>query len=207
MMFVPAGVKVHLALGYTDMRKGMDGLAMLVQDTLKKDPFSGHLFAFRGKKASILKVLFWDGNGLCLFTKRIDQGGSVWPVMAGYDGSITLTPAQLAMLIEGIDWRAPERIWKPAIAGSSAKTSTELSCDSSTNQRVRVPSDMQHDLTNLPSDPELLQHLVRDIAAAIGHRDTEIKRLKSIIKQLQRMQFGRSSERIDPDQLALVLRT
>ncbi|WP_409997980.1 IS66 family insertion sequence element accessory protein TnpB [Bradyrhizobium sp. SZCCHNS3002] len=50
MMFVPAGVKVHLALGYTDMRKGMDGLAMLVQDTLKKDPFSGHLLAFRGKK-------------------------------------------------------------------------------------------------------------------------------------------------------------
>jgi transposase len=90
-------VKVHLALGYTDMRKGMDGLAILVQDPLKKDPFSGHLFAFRGKKVSILKVLFWDGNGLCLFTKRIDQGSFVWPVMAGYDGSITLTPAQFAM--------------------------------------------------------------------------------------------------------------
>ncbi|WP_376698602.1 IS66 family insertion sequence element accessory protein TnpB [Bradyrhizobium aeschynomenes] len=87
------------------------------KDTLKKDPFSGALFAFRSKKASILKVLFWDGNGLCLFTKRIDQGGFVWPAMAGYDGSITLTPAQLAMLIEGIGWRAPERVWKPAIAG------------------------------------------------------------------------------------------
>ncbi|MGJ4951476.1 IS66 family insertion sequence element accessory protein TnpB [Bradyrhizobium sp. HKCCYLS20291] len=73
----------------------------LVQDTLKKDPFSGNLFAFRGKKASILKVLFLDGNGLCLFTKRIDQGGFVWPVMAGYNGAITLTPAQLAMLLEG----------------------------------------------------------------------------------------------------------
>jgi transposase len=59
MMIVPAGVKVHLALGYTDMRKGMDGLAMLVQETLKKDPFSGHLFAFRGKRAQIVKVLFW----------------------------------------------------------------------------------------------------------------------------------------------------
>jgi transposase len=74
MMIVPAGVKVHLALGYTDMRKGLDGLAMLVQQTLKQDPFSGHLFAFRGKKASMLKILFWDGNGLCLFTKRLDQG-------------------------------------------------------------------------------------------------------------------------------------
>ncbi|WP_410051248.1 IS66 family insertion sequence element accessory protein TnpB [Bradyrhizobium sp. SZCCHNR1011] len=116
-MFVPAGVKVHLALGYTDIRKGMDGLAMLAQDTLKKDPFSGHLFAFRGKKASIPKVLFSDGNGLCLFTKRIDQGDLMWPAMAGYDGPIALTPAQLAMLIEGIGWRAPERVWKPAITG------------------------------------------------------------------------------------------
>ena len=117
MMIVPAGVKVHLALGYTDMRKGLDGLAMLVQQRLKQDPFSGHLFAFRGKKASMLKILFCDGNGLCLFTKRLDQGAFVWPTMAGYDGSITLMPAQLAMLIEGIDWRAPERVWKPVLAG------------------------------------------------------------------------------------------
>ena len=106
MMIVPAGVKVHLALGYTDMRKGMDGLAMLVQETLKKDPFSGHLFAFRGKRAQIVKVLFWDGNGLCLFTKRLDRGGFVWPRMTGYEGSITLSPAQLAMLSEGV-WRCP----------------------------------------------------------------------------------------------------
>jgi transposase len=107
MMIVPAGVKVHLALGYTDMRKGMHGLAMLVQETLKKDAFSGHLFAFRGKRARIIKILFWDGNRLCLFTKRIDQGGFVWPRMVGHEGSIALSPAQLAMLIEGIDWRAP----------------------------------------------------------------------------------------------------
>ena len=117
MMIVPAGVKVHLALGYTDMRKGMDGLATLVQETLKKDPFCGHLFAFRGKRTSILKILFWDGNGLCLFSKRLDQGGFVWPMMSEPGGTITLTPAQLAMLIEGIDWRTPERVWRPAIAG------------------------------------------------------------------------------------------
>ncbi|UFZ08070.1 IS66 family insertion sequence element accessory protein TnpB [Bradyrhizobium ontarionense] len=117
MMIVPAGVKVHLALGYTDMRKGMDGLTMLVQDTLKTDPFSGHLFAFRGKQASMLKIRFWDGNGLCLFTKRIDRGGFVWPRVSDAEGTVTLSLAQLAMLIEGIDWRAPERVWKPAIAG------------------------------------------------------------------------------------------
>jgi transposase len=64
-----------------------------------------------------LKILFWDGNRLCLFTKRLDHASFVWPVMAGFDGSITLTPAQLAMLIEGIDWRAPERVWRPALAG------------------------------------------------------------------------------------------
>ena len=71
MLIVPAGAKVRLALGHTDLRKGMDGLAM-VREALKKDPFSGHLFAFHGKNASMLKILFWDGNGLCLFTKRID---------------------------------------------------------------------------------------------------------------------------------------
>jgi transposase len=75
MMVVPAGVKVRLALVYTDIRKGLDGLATLVQEVLKKDPFTGHLFAFRGRHASTIKVLFWDGNRLCLFTKRTDQGG------------------------------------------------------------------------------------------------------------------------------------
>ncbi|CCG42829.1 IS66 family insertion sequence element accessory protein TnpB [Magnetospirillum molischianum] len=117
MMIVPAGVKVHLALGHTDMRKGMDGLAVLVQEHLKKDPFSGHLFAFRGRKADTLKILFWDGNGLCLFTKRIDRGRFVWPRMQDPGSTLTLSPAQLAMLIEGIDWRSPERTWRPSLAG------------------------------------------------------------------------------------------
>ncbi|MDW6022167.1 IS66 family insertion sequence element accessory protein TnpB [Mesorhizobium sp. BAC0120] len=117
MIVVPAGVKVHLALGYTDMRKGLDGLATLIQEQLKKDPFSGHLFVFRGKNASLLKVLFWDGTGLCLFTKRIDHGRFVWPRLAEPGGTVMLTPAQLAMLIEGIDWRAPERFWRPMLAG------------------------------------------------------------------------------------------
>ena len=69
MILVPAGVKVHIALGVTDMRKGLDGLAMLVQEVLEQDPFSGHLFAFRGRKANLIKIVYWDGTGLCLFTK------------------------------------------------------------------------------------------------------------------------------------------
>ncbi len=66
MMMAPPGVKVHLALGVTDMRKGIDGLAMVVQSILKQDPFCGHLFAFRGRKANLMKILFWDGTGLCV---------------------------------------------------------------------------------------------------------------------------------------------
>lgn len=117
MMIVPAGVRVHVALGHTDMRKGLDGLAMLVQQVLTKDPFCGHLFAFRGKKADLIKILFWDGNGLCLFTKRLQRGRFVWPATIAPGATVALTPAQLSMLIEGIDWRAPERTWRPAVAG------------------------------------------------------------------------------------------
>jgi transposase len=116
MMIVPAGVKVHLALGTTDMRKGIHGLTVLVQQALKSDPFSGHLFAFRGKKASLIKILFWDGNGLCLFTKVLDQGQFIWPRISEQGGTVTLSAAQLAMLIEGIDWRSPERTWRPEVA-------------------------------------------------------------------------------------------
>ncbi|WP_339635108.1 IS66 family insertion sequence element accessory protein TnpB [uncultured Sneathiella sp.] len=117
MMMLPSGVRVHIAIGVTDMRKGLDGLAMLVQGVLAEDPFSGHLFAFRGRKANLIKIIYWDGNGLCLFTKRLDQGGFVWPQADDPGGKIVLSSAQLSMLIEGIDWRAPERIWRPEKAG------------------------------------------------------------------------------------------
>lgn len=117
MMIIPSNVKVHVALGATDMRKGLDGLATMAQEVLRKDPFSGHVFAFRGARANLIKLLFWDGTGLCLFTKRIDRGYFVWPRMSSPGGSIPLSPAQLAMLLEGIDWRYPERVWRPAKAG------------------------------------------------------------------------------------------
>jgi transposase len=112
MMLLPAGVKVHLAFGYTDMRKGIDGLAMLVQGVLRQDPFSGHLFVFRGRKANLIKIVFWDGTGLCLFTKRLEQGVFLWPSNVEPGGTLALNSEQLSMLIEGIDWRAPERRWR-----------------------------------------------------------------------------------------------
>ncbi len=114
---LPPGVKVHLAFGYTDMRKGIDGLTMLVQGLLRQDPFSGHLFLFRGRKANLIKIVFWDGTGLCLFTKRLEQGVFLWPSNAKPGGTLALTSSQLSMLIEGVDWRAPDNRWRPVVAG------------------------------------------------------------------------------------------
>lgn len=118
MLSVPAGVRIYLALGPTDMRKGFDGLALLVQEVLRQDPFGGHLFLFRGKRADRVKLLYYDQNGLCLFAKRLDQGRFTWPSTADAPGgAVTLTPAQLSMLLEGLEWRAPVRSWVPATAG------------------------------------------------------------------------------------------
>jgi transposase len=109
------GVRIWLAGGLTDMRRGFDGLAALVQQQLGKDPFSGQLFIFRGRRGHLLKVLFWDGQGLVLWAKRLERGRFVWP--QAKDGVVSLTPAQLAMLTEGIDWRMPARTWRPEMAG------------------------------------------------------------------------------------------
>ena len=102
MTLLPPGVKVHLALGYVDMRKGIDGLAMLVQGVLRQDPFTGHLFVFRGRtRANLIKIVFWDGTGLCLFTKRLEYGVFLWPPSAEPGETLSLTSAQLSLLIEG----------------------------------------------------------------------------------------------------------
>ena len=99
MIAIPPGVRVYLALSATNMRKGLDGLSMLAQTTLAQDPFSGHLFVFRGKRGDLLKILYWDGQGFCLFAKRLEKGRFVWAQTK--DGCVTLTPAQLSMLLEG----------------------------------------------------------------------------------------------------------
>lgn len=118
MLTVPAGIRVFLALGSTDMRKGYDGLAVLVQDTLQQNPFSGHLFLFRGRRGDRIKILYYDQNGMCLFAKRLDQGKFTWPsTREAPGGTVTLTPAQLSMLLEGLEWRAPVRTWEPVVAG------------------------------------------------------------------------------------------
>jgi transposase len=115
MIGLPAGVKVFLACGATDMRKGLDSLAVQVQTILQQDPFSGHVFVFRGRRGDLIKALYWDTQGLCLFMKRLEKGRFIWPSPA--DGVAHLSAAQLAMLLEGIDWRAPRRTWRPELAG------------------------------------------------------------------------------------------
>ncbi|CDS48284.1 Mobile element protein [Polaromonas sp. CG9_12] len=96
------------------MRRGFDGLAALAQSALDQEPFSGHVFVFRGRRGDIVKLLWWDGQGMCLFAKRLEKGRFIWP--QAQSGSVSLTPAQLSMLLEGIDWRMPVRSWQPTLA-------------------------------------------------------------------------------------------
>jgi transposase len=111
MISLPGGTRIWLAAGVTDMRRGFDGLAAIVQEKLTADPFAGHVFVFRGRRGDLVKLLWWDGDGFCLFAKRLERGRFIWPQAA--DGSVHLTKAQLSMLLEGIDWRRPERTWHP----------------------------------------------------------------------------------------------
>ena len=103
MMPMAPGTKVFLACKPVDMRKGLDGLSAQVSAVIKMDPFCGHLFVFRGKRGDYVKVLHWDGSGLCLYAKRLEKGRFVWPPIL--DEQLHLSAAQLALLIEGIDWR------------------------------------------------------------------------------------------------------
>jgi transposase len=114
MIALPAGTRVWLAAGVTDMRKGMDGLAALVQTTLAQNPFSGRLFVFRGRRGDLVKLLWFDGDGMCLLAKRLERGRFVWP--QAQSETVSLSAAQLSMLLEGIDWRHPVKTWAPELA-------------------------------------------------------------------------------------------
>jgi transposase len=116
MIALPPGVRVYLACGVTDMRKGMAGLAMLVQQGLAEDPFSGALYAFRGRRAGLIKLLWHDGIGLCMRTKKLEQGQFIWPSTSS-GGRIALTSSQLTALLDGCEWRAPVARRRPELAG------------------------------------------------------------------------------------------
>ena len=115
MIPVPSGVRVWLAAGVTDMRRGMNSLALQVQEALRHDPHAGDLFVFRGRRGNLIKVLWHDGLGFSLYAKRLERGRFLWPSPA--DGVVAITSAQLGYLLEGIDWRNPQRTWRPLAAG------------------------------------------------------------------------------------------
>jgi transposase len=115
MIPVPSNTRVWLAAGVTDMRRGFNTLAAQAEQVLAEDPYSGHLFVFRGRQGDLLKIIWWDSQGACLFTKRLERGRFVWP--AAKEGKVSLSPSQLSMLLEGIDWRTPQKTWRPLVAG------------------------------------------------------------------------------------------
>lgn len=100
---LPPSTKIYLSLAPCDMRKGFDGLSAQVRNILQLDPFSGAVFLFRGKRGDRLKALVWDGSGLCLYAKRLERGKFVWP--RSHEGALRLSAAQLAMLLEGLNWK------------------------------------------------------------------------------------------------------
>lgn len=115
MIAIPSSVRVWLAAGHTDMRRGMQGLALQVQEGLQRDPHAGDLFVFRGKRGDLVKILWHDGLGLSLYAKRLDRGRFIWPAVR--EGAVSLTAAQLGYMLEGIDWRNPQHTWRPQAAG------------------------------------------------------------------------------------------
>ncbi|MER8444725.1 IS66 family insertion sequence element accessory protein TnpB [Mesorhizobium sp. M1066] len=103
-MIGPTGaVKVMVAMKPVDFRKGAEGLAALVRETMGADPFSGAVYVFRAKRMDRIKLIFWDGTGVCLYAKRLEDGEFRWPKV--HDGVMRLTAAQLSALLEGLDWR------------------------------------------------------------------------------------------------------
>jgi transposase len=112
---IPSGARVWIAMGHTDMRRGMQGPALMVQQHLGRDPFAGDLWVFRGRTGSLIKIVWHDGIGMSLYAKRIEKGRFIWP--SAKDGVVSLTQAQLACLLDGIDWRNPQYSWRPQSAG------------------------------------------------------------------------------------------
>ena len=116
MIAFPAGTKVWIAGGVTDMRKGMNTLALQVQQGLGRDPHAGELFCFRGRKGDLVKILWHDGVGMSLYMKRLEAGKFIWP-SSGSGEAVQISAAQVGYLLDGIDWRNPRWTQRPTKAG------------------------------------------------------------------------------------------
>jgi transposase len=111
---IPANTRIWIVAGVTDMRRGLTGLSAMVQTVLEQNPLGGDVYVFRGRRGDLVKLIWHDGDGLCLFQKRLDRGRFVWP--QAESGTVSLSRAQLSMLCEGIDWRRPARTFAPPMA-------------------------------------------------------------------------------------------
>jgi len=100
MIPVPSGVRVWLAVGHTDMRRGMNSLAVQVQERLGRDPHAGDLYVFRGKRGHLIKILWHAGIGMSLYAKRLERGRFIWP--SPTDGTVAITAAQMAYMLDGM---------------------------------------------------------------------------------------------------------
>jgi len=114
MIMPGAGIKVLVATRPVDFRRQADGLAALVQEALRENPYSGAIYVFRAKRTNRVKLLWWDGTGICMLTKRLENGQFRWPAIA--DGTMPLTRDQLSILLEGLEWRhtPPREIVRPS---------------------------------------------------------------------------------------------
>lgn len=108
---IPSGARVFLRSGAVDFRKGPEGLVSLVRDS-GADPFNGALYVFRAKRADRIKIVWWDGSGLCLFAKRLERSHFCWPTPGSFE--IRLSHAQLATLVEGLDWKRVRAVDVPS---------------------------------------------------------------------------------------------
>lgn len=115
MIPISSEVRIWLATGKTDMRKGMNSLALLVQEGFGRDPNAGDLFVFRGLRGDKIKMIWHDGLGMSLYIKRLERGSFIWPTAA--NGVVSITAAQLSYMLSGIDWRNPVYTFRPALAG------------------------------------------------------------------------------------------
>ncbi len=115
MIPVPSNVRVWLSVGRTDMRRGMTGLALQVQEALGRGPHTGDLYVFRGARGDLIKILWHDGVGMSLYAKRLEKSRFIWPSAA--DGVVGISASQLAYMLDGIDWRNPRHTWRPSSAG------------------------------------------------------------------------------------------
>jgi transposase len=115
MIPLATGLRVWIAAGHTDMRRGMQSLARQVQEGLGRDPHGGDLYVFRGRTGALVKILWHDGIGMSLYAKRLERGRFVWPQAAA--GVVEISSSQLACMLDGIDWRNPQQTWRPTVAG------------------------------------------------------------------------------------------